>query len=207
MIILRSLGRAGVRLIDYLLDFHYKPQIFSDDPSCLLRISPAKAPHAIDLSDGTKIAKGDPLIALHFWNDRIGKWAKTEKNFGVIILAGGRASLRQLAAYLQEHPEYDNAKAIFGDLGFITDRRMEDGGRTFAARIGFDLMVRAPAGWYPFRVTFWQNIFSWWMMWSVNPRSIEKIKFGQLQRCELWMSRSRLLERYGSADSVNDQTA
>jgi len=46
---------------------------------------------------------------------------------------------------------------------------------------------------------FWENLFSWWLMWTFNTSSLYSRKFWYLQRTEIWMTRDDFLQRFGSA--------
>ncbi len=46
---------------------------------------------------------------------------------------------------------------------------------------------------------FWENFYSWWVMWAYNPVSAKSHHMLDLQRTEFWISRERFLEKYGSS--------
>jgi hypothetical protein len=50
---------------------------------------------------------------------------------------------------------------------------------------------------------FWENLFSWWMMWAFNDVSLNSRKFWRLQRTEIWMTRDDFIHRYGQASLQN----
>jgi hypothetical protein len=69
---------------------------------------------------------------------------------------------------------------------------------SLAARLGFEAVnLTAEAGRWGRFAHFWENIFSWALMWTFNPGSLRGKRFLRLQRYRLWMSRRTLLERYG----------
>ncbi len=44
---------------------------------------------------------------------------------------------------------------------------------------------------------FWENLFSWWLMYAFNTASMDTRKFWQLERTEIWMDRDEFIRRYG----------
>jgi hypothetical protein len=43
---------------------------------------------------------------------------------------------------------------------------------------------------------FWENLFSWWLMWAYNDSSLLRRSFWRLQRTEMWMTREEFLRRF-----------
>jgi hypothetical protein len=43
---------------------------------------------------------------------------------------------------------------------------------------------------------FWENFFTWWLMWTFNPASTMRRSMFNLQRTEFWMSRRAFIEKY-----------
>ena len=48
---------------------------------------------------------------------------------------------------------------------------------------------------------FWENLFSWWLMWAYNPPSLKSRRFWRLQRTEIWMTTAEFFRRYGEPQS------
>jgi hypothetical protein len=46
---------------------------------------------------------------------------------------------------------------------------------------------------------FWENFFSWWLMWTYNDASLHSREFWRLQRTEIWMTADEFIRRYGGA--------
>jgi len=51
---------------------------------------------------------------------------------------------------------------------------------------------------------FWENLYAWALMWAFNAPSLHRKQLLRLQRTEVWMSRQRLLERYGHRQDHRD---
>ena len=56
---------------------------------------------------------------------------------------------------------------------------------------------RAKAGpWWRF-TEFWQNFYSYALIWTFNPNSLRGKPLSAIERLDLFMSRKMLRERYG----------
>jgi|SRR5579884_840369 len=196
MIVLAPLGRAGVRLIHRILYRYYGLFVYSDAADCLYLTARAACPRDITLSDGAVVKAGDPLLVLHFWNERLEERMRRNPNVGSLLATATRPALVHLARFLETHPAYADVRAIHAVVGFLPDVSLPRFAR-YIERYGFDVILGERPGWNARRWAFWQNLFSWWMMWAFNPRSLEGKSFGAMQRLELWMSREELLRRYG----------
>jgi hypothetical protein len=63
--------------------------------------------------------------------------------------------------------------------------------------LGFNVKpVERPRGRF-WRRAFWDNLYSYLLMWTFNPKSLQGKELTNLLRAELWISRERLRERYG----------
>lgn len=188
--------RAGLRLIDHALDFYYRPVTFSEAPGCILQLSRGHASRDVQLRDGMTIAAGTPVLALHFWNERLSEWATSGLSVGPMMVGGLRMSLRELATYLAAHPEYDDLTAIVGEIGLFPGDRT-DGFREFMKYLGWEVFGTGQPGWNMLSRTFWDNAFSWGMMWTYNPTSLANKRFKEIERHQIWASRDQLMKRYG----------
>ncbi len=104
-----------------------------------------------------------------------------------------RYSLRLLAVYLAHELCWDGVNALHGTDGFL-EMEHADEMRTLVEHLGFEFMIRATPGWNAWRPAFWQNVFSWWLMWTFNPASLKGKNMNKLARGELWISRAGLMQ-------------
>ena len=51
---------------------------YSDSPDCMLRVVRRRAECEMTLSDGVVVVRGDPILDLHFWNERIPQTSATQ---------------------------------------------------------------------------------------------------------------------------------
>jgi YkoP domain len=195
---LAALGCAGVRVIDLTLKRYYRVFEFTDDPACILRAAPSVSARDIVLSDGVRVARGEPILELHFWNERLPALPHGGASlaWGIEITQRGRHSLHLLAAYLACEPRFNRVRVLHGESGFLELSQFPEM-RALVEHWGFDFMEGETPGWRVWNFAFWQNLFSWWLMWTYNPSSLHGKHFHEIGRSELWMSRSTLMKEFG----------
>ncbi len=193
-----AIGRAGVRGIDLALQRYYRLFAFTDDPACILKVAPTVSARDIVLGDGTRIARGDPILELHFWNERLPALPRdgATLQWGIEMERHGQHSLRLLAVYLAHEPRFDPVRALHGEIGFLEFNQFPEM-RVLVEHLGFEFTAADAPGWRVWKSTFWQNLFSWWLMWTFNPASLEGKHFSEIARGELWLSRAVLMEKFG----------
>jgi len=192
--------RQLVRGFDALLAQYYGIHEFTDDPDCIMRIALARAGREIALSDGTRIGAEDPVIDLHWWNERLPRipprgpdaaWATSMRRHIVL-------SLRSLARHMSANPELDPVRALRAEIVFGTRVGRAQLVRV-ARHLGFDLVERrANLGLSGQLHLAGDSILLWGLIWAYNPRSL-KHKPLLRERDEVWVSRSSFLGRIGGA--------
>ncbi len=189
---------ALVRVIDRVLTAHYRIFAFTDDPACVFRLGPARAPRPMVLADGTCLARNEPLLEMHFWNERLPVFDAlgATAGSGLALARSIRRSLFLLAGFLSSAPEYAPVRALHAEIGFLQASEFPQL-RRLAESLGFDFAAAAPPGPRFWKRDFWANFYSWWLMWAYNPASLRGKHFFRMARCEVWLSRAALMERYG----------
>jgi hypothetical protein len=105
-----------------------------------------------------------------------------------------RYSLRLIAEYLKENPACRDIQGIGGITAHVMLGRA-DGGKVMLEHLGFVVIpYHRPMGAFG---EFWENFFTWWLMWTYNPASTRRRSMFNLQRTEFWMSRKAFIEKYG----------
>lgn len=193
------LGRWAVCRLDGVLRRRLGIFQYSEDPGCLLRLSFPPTPYEIRLADGTLVAAGEPVANIHLWNERMPPippqgadlpWARRFQR-------GFAHSLRLLAAYLDADPRYASVRAVYGQVGFTTGRDI-DTGAGLLRHLGFEMQrLRPQAGPRQRFNEFWQNLYSYGLLWTFNPGSLRGKPFLAIERVDVFMSRAVLRERYG----------
>lgn len=192
---LENILRDLIRRFDGFLRHRQGVYEFCDAPGCILRIRLARAPHAVDIA-GERIPPGAPIVEIHLWNERILPlppegaslvWAVRMQR----LFAG---SLRLLARQMQDDPRLAGAIAIGGVTALLAPAD-HPGGVRLMEHLGFTVEpYRSLLGRFG---EFWENFYTWWIMWTFNAASLRGRRLVRLQRAEIWMSREKLLDKYG----------
>ncbi len=173
---------------------HVEP--FADDPAIILRLQDSTAAWDIALPEHT-VARGSPVMVLHWWNDRMPPLSMRGADLQWAIRFHRQLvySLRAAARHMQQWPEAREIQAVGG---IIVQIHLEpaDGGRILTEHLGFTVFpYHRPAGAFG---EFWENFYTWLLMWTYNPGSLRSHALLGLQRNEFWMTKERFLERFGS---------
>jgi hypothetical protein len=196
-----SIGRVAVCGLDVLLRRIYHVWEFTEDEHCILRIALGRSTRELTLSDGTGIEKGEVVGELHLWNEHLPRMDEEGPSleWALKTYRLWRASLKKLVAYLEDEPQFAGIRAFRGETAFLRDDLEESG---LLERLGFDVLRRDRGDKLRRFEEFWENLYTWWLIWTFNPGSLRRKEFLRMERAQLWISRQALLERYGSI-SVN----
>ncbi len=184
-----------IRRSDAWLSRLERVYVFCEDADCKLRLQVAGTPHMLHLTSRL-IPKGQPVLMLHLWNERIPAippngpdlpWAvKTSRHFS--------RSLHQVGRYVQNAPWLRDIQAV-GGISALIILTNSDGGARILCKLGFEVFpYQNPLGRFG---EFWENFYSWWLMWAYNPASLHRRNFFRQQRTEIWMTMDEFLKRYG----------
>lgn len=186
---------AGVRLIDTLLSKSLKIYVFCDDPECIMRIQLARAPHSISLGN-TLISKGEPVLGLHAWNEHMPRLPKEGANLEWALRLRRQLvhSFKLIAEEMIRDQRYSRVSAVYGESAVFSFSE-HVGGTHLMQHLGFTVVpYHSPLGRFG---EFWENLFSWWLMWTYNQASLHSREFLRLQRTEIWITRDEFLRRFG----------
>jgi hypothetical protein len=193
-----DLGWA-VRSVDSLLRLRQGIEEFTEDEECIFRLSREVATQRVVLSDGTEIAEGDPLLHLHFWNEHLPlmpsegpspAWAARFKR-------RMHNSLITVAAYVERERSLDAVTALHGEAPFGSRLGAIQMERT-AHRFGFDLIeADASREWHERIHVVFDSMLLWGLGYAFNRAGL-KTKGLLRHRHQLWISRHKLLQHYGS---------
>ncbi len=192
----RGIGlRPVIYRFDEFLSRRYGIYEFSDDKDCILRIQQTHAHHPLNIK-GCIIQAGSLVIEIHLINDRIPKIPMDET--GMAWAAHTRRlffySLRLAARYIQANAELAQAQALGGVTSVFTPDLQESGAK-FIQQAGFMVTpYYRPMGWFG---EFWENFYSWWIIWAYNPASLKSLELTHMRRTEMWIEMGEFLERYG----------
>ncbi len=170
---------------------------FTDDRRVILRAQAGTLTWTIPLPEGA-IPRGSPALMVHLWNERVPPIGPAGPDLAWATRTG-RAfvySFRAMARYLCETPPLDSVRAVGG---VIAQNHLQgpDGGRALLEHLGFTVFpYHRPLGAFG---EFWENFFTWWLMWTYNPPSIHHRGMFDLQRGEFWTSRESFLDRFAGS--------
>jgi hypothetical protein len=193
-----DLGWA-VRGVDSLLRLRLGIEEFTEDEECLFRVSRELATRAVVLSDGTDVAEGDPLLHLHFWNEHLPLMPSEGPSpaWAARLKRRMRNSLIAVAAYLEGERSLAGVKALHGNPPFGSRLGAIQMVRT-GHRFGFDVIeADASHEWRERIHVLFDSMLLWGLAYTFNPAGL-KTKGLLRHRHQLWISRRKLLQRYGS---------
>lgn len=189
-----NLLRTAIHSFDNWFSLQTHVQIFTDDTQCLGRIRLDRVPHPLVLPDGV-IPSGAGALMLHLWNEHSPLIPAQGPDFAWALEVYRRTiySFRLIARHIQGTPGLQDVRAIGGIHSHII-LGSPDGGRIMLEKLGFTILpYHRPLGAFG---EFWENFYSWWLMWAYNPESTRRRSMFNLQRTEFWISREVFLKKY-----------
>lgn len=194
------LARWAVARIDLISRWCNGIFEYSDAPDCLLRIALRRARAPCRLAGG-EVLPGDTVVELHLWNEHV---PSLEGFSGLGWVARSRPrmirSLGLLASALDKEPRLRAARAIRVQPTLFPGQRPETLQRIFGA-LAFEPVPLAdlPASRLRRRV---DDGWLYVLAWTFNPRSM-KGRSARKKRFEFWISRDRLIERFGRTSKAS----
>jgi hypothetical protein len=187
--------RSLIRRFDDWLSHVEGVEPFTDDPDCILRIQTGPVGQELRFPAVT-LPPDAPALFIHFWNERMPviPAAGADLAYGLKLQRLTMASMRLIAAHIQADPALGDLRAVGGITTFVS-REAADGGRATFQHMGFTLFPHPrPAGAFG---EFWENFYTWWLMWTFNPVSARYRRMLDMQHTEFWMTRQQFLDRFG----------
>jgi hypothetical protein len=157
----------------------------------MFRLQFTRAPHLIRLPDGD-VPHGAPVLGLHFWNEHMPQIPEEGAitAFAVRGVRMLRDSFRQMAYTVRDHPDMADIRAI-GGSGILIYPGAGPGAENLLRRLGFTIFpYRHPLGAFG---EFWENLYTWALVWTYNKVTLERRRLLGLKRFELWMSPKTLV--------------
>lgn len=187
--------RTLIRRFDRFLRRVLGVSEFCDDPDGLLRVRRTPAPHSVTLPD-RQIPSGAPILELHVWNEHVPPMPAAGPDLAWAVRSQRRftASLHALALQMRRDPRFAGVQAVTGVtvLAFTADGAE---GVNLFERLGFTVCpYHNPLGHFG---EFWENLYTWAIMWAFNEASLSRRRLLHLRRSEIWMTTEEFLHRYG----------
>jgi hypothetical protein len=176
---------------------HYNVYEFSDETTCLSRVALTYARHPVMLTDGTMIQTGEPIGALHFWNEHILHFPEhgPDLHWAKIMQRRMRRSLQMLCDHAERDPDWADVKAIRAEIAVPKHMRAGRQMQRLARRHGFDI-GKCQASAHGRLLLIAENILLWSFVRAYNPGALSRCHLLQ-ERQELWLTRKSLLANYG----------
>lgn len=188
-------ARPAVRAFDAFLRRCFRIVELSSDPACLLRVRLTRATHPVTLPDGV-VAVGAELLEIHLWNERVPPIPRGGPDLAWAHRAQRMffASLREAARCLREDPRLAGIQAVTGVTALVFSPDGLERNRLMQ-RMGFTVLpAPSPLGRFG---RFWENAYTWAIMWTYSPSSLRSRRLRDMRRDEFWMTRAGFLERFG----------
>ncbi len=187
--------RAIIRRFDNWLSQVEGVEPFTDDAQCILRIQIGQVNHDLTFPDQT-IRSGTKALFIHFWNEHmpIIPDEGPDLAYGLKLQRLTVYSMKLIARHIQQNQSFDEIQAVGGITTFIS-REAADGGRATFQHLGFTI--------FPYHRTegafgeFWENFYTWWVMWTYNPVSARHRKMLEMQRMEFWIAKEKFIDKFG----------
>ncbi len=182
--------RAGIYCVDWMLRRWYRVYAYSETDDDLLRVSIRTVETPTILSDGTRVGRGEVVVDLHIWNERV----PTLGPLGPSLAWASRArrriehSLVTLAYHLESRDCLDRCAAVRAEvvlLGGQEARKLE----RIAERHGLTQPIDAQ------RADLGHGLLAYGLAWACNPESLNKKRFRPV-RYEFWISGAAFRKRY-----------
>jgi hypothetical protein len=190
--------RFLIRSLDGLLRRLRGIFAYWDHPQCMFRVRLSRADQPLPVPGGT-VPAGARVLELHFWNEHMPRIPPE----GMTLTQAARMhrmliqSLRVLAGQISSEPRFRGVRAV-GGVTVLVVAGGTSGAEKLLERLGFRLTpYRSPLGLFG---EFWENAYTWALMWAYNRASLKGRRLLELERTEIWMSVTDFLERYGGPE-------
>jgi len=158
-----------------------------------VRVSRLRAPRRIRLSDGVIVERGDVVLDIHFWNERL-PGASGSLAFGGRFGRRLARSFLRLARAMEHDSRIADAVAVRGRLAFAEARSREEMTR-FGAWFGFESVDAARPSLGLVLHDLFEDLWLVMLTWAFNPSTLRGRSFRR-RREDLWISRPRMIEHY-----------
>ncbi len=190
--------KALLRAFDRMLARLYGVYEFTDDPDCLFHLSITRLSQPLAL-DGQTVPAGAEALIIHFWNEHLPRLPRE----GATLAQAARfqhqivKSLQAVAAEIRRDPQLARVQAV-GGVSALTTTAGPNGTTRLLRRLGFTITP------YHNRLgrfgLFWENLYSWLLMWAYNEASLRHRPLSRLARSNVWMPVEKYLILYAAGE-------
>jgi len=136
-------------------------------------------------------------MLIHLWNERMSAPEIPHLNLGnaKTFQRSILQSFREVVGYLEQHPDLADVRAI-GGITILLGDNSHRGTTHLVQRLGFTVLpYHNPLGTFG---EFWENFYSWILIWTYNPSNLVYRKLPALRRKEFWISIREFQRRFGN---------
>ncbi|MCW6509892.1 YkoP family protein [Lichenifustis flavocetrariae] len=193
--------------IDQRLSRNQGVKPFSHDERCILRYALLRSPWSFSLSDGSRVERGDPVIDIHCWNERVPPMPSSgpELAWAQDISKRLRYSLRLLAAEMITDPALQPARACRARVNFVGRGCSNESVSRIIGRLGFEDINEGPSSSWALIHDQLENVLTAALVWTYNPKALRRDKMVREKR-PVWASRETLLQRYAGTAVIVAKT-
>lgn len=179
--------QGGMRKVVVRFDHWLSDQLgvfaFNQDRQCIIRLQYTHAPHDMLIRD-IFIKKQSPVLGLHLHNDHMPDLGLDSRNLSWAARTQRQyhRSLHLVADFIREHSLFPNYSAIYG-VSVLLSEYGQTWGSELIPHLGFTV--------YPYHNPlsligeFWENLFTYTLMWAYNPVSLRWRTLFSLKRFEI----------------------
>lgn len=167
---------------------------FSDRADCVLRVGLVVCERRLILSDGAVIERGEPVAALHFWNEHLSQIDGRGIVWGAKVGRGLVRSMSDLASAMSTDPRLREAKAVMASMASGWRGRPAAVDR-FAAHFGFETIADDAPDLRRWAHDLAEDLWLWGLAWAFSPQTLAHRDV--LRRHDnIWISRARFVARF-----------
>ncbi len=190
---MRILARAAVKALDRLLRGFMEIHEFTQDQRCILRVARTYSKSSVILPNGESIMKGDRILELHFWNERLAF-------VHPILRSSLRTSLALVGEQLRTNERFQDIRAIHGTL-------VRPAKRLAHVHSVFGCSTRVVHRFTPNSLhDLLEDFLIYFLRWTFNPRNMT-LRARRLSRTEIWISvsdvKEKLCEKTGRFNAIS----
>ncbi len=169
---------------------------FTQDHRCILRASLRQATFPVALPSGEWINRGDSVLELHLWNDRLTAILQGRPLFGrgACLRDSLHASLVQLATFLMRQDSEQNIIAVHARLA-----RNAEKSSLIGTPLGFAVISKKRTARVRSHDAL-ENILTYALCWVCRPVD-QRQRLVTLRRLEMWLSTKGFLSLYGPIET------
>jgi hypothetical protein len=168
---------------------------FSADPQCLFRLQFVRLDRAVELADGTRVATGSRVLAVHLWNEHVPRMDRRGPTLAWACRAehAMKRSLAELAGYLSTQPQLWDIAALCVDMRVSASQSAR-----LLRRYGFEA-IPGDSDHRGVLHRIGDAIFVVMLMLVTHPLAVRSAAL-HLKKERRWLSRAVLTRRYPAAD-------